>query len=118
MPTINNKLAFASDYQKGAHPDILRRLAEMNMTPFTGYGQDAVCAEAKEMIRKACVHLHDIRADPFAFLQDHLFQCFHELAPKNTNIPSSDVAIICQKSEYFNEEDVPKLLNRCHLILN
>ena len=54
MPTINNKLAFASDYQKGAHPDILRRLAEMNMTPFTGYGQDAVCAEAKEMIRKAC----------------------------------------------------------------
>ncbi len=56
------KLYFASDYQEGAHPQILRRLSETNRTHRPGYGTDEVCASAREKIRdaadcpKAAVH--------------------------------------------------------------
>ncbi len=47
-------LYFASDYQEGAHPNILKRLEETNLVPTTGYGTDEFCATARERIRKAC----------------------------------------------------------------
>ncbi len=47
-------LNFESDYNNGAHSEILRRLCETNNEILTGYGEDKYCASAKEKIKKAC----------------------------------------------------------------
>lgn len=47
-------ISFENDYIQGAHPEILRRLAETNMEPLSGYGSDPYCERAREKIRKAC----------------------------------------------------------------
>ena len=47
-------LSFESDYNTGAHPAVLKRLAETNAEPLPGYGADPYCERAKEKIRKAC----------------------------------------------------------------
>ncbi|MGX8699114.1 MAG: threonine aldolase family protein [bacterium] len=44
-------LHFDCDYTRGAHPAILRRLAETNMEGTPGYGEDAWCASAREKLR-------------------------------------------------------------------
>ena len=49
-----SKLHFASDYQEGAHPAILNRLADTNYDGYPGYGTDPVCGSARERIREAC----------------------------------------------------------------
>lgn len=49
-----NKLSFASDYQEGAHLEILNKLFETNFLKTPGYGQDEFCDEARELIRSAC----------------------------------------------------------------
>lgn len=48
------KLSFNCDYMEGAHPEILKRLAETNLVQTVGYGFDPYCASAKEKILKAC----------------------------------------------------------------
>ena len=47
-------LYFESDYMEGAHPEIMRRLAETNMEQTSGYGFDPYCEQAREMIKAAC----------------------------------------------------------------
>ena len=47
-------LSFENDYNVGAHPKLLQRLAETNLEPQTGYGLDDFCTSAKEKIRIAC----------------------------------------------------------------
>ena len=47
-------IKFNSDYTEGAHPRILERLAETNMEQTNGYGEDAHCEHARELIRRAC----------------------------------------------------------------
>jgi len=47
-------LHFASDYMEGAHPLIMRRLAETNLEKTPGYGTDEYCAMARGKIRAAC----------------------------------------------------------------
>ena len=47
-------LYFSSDYMEGCHPNILRRLGEINMDKNPGYGTDAICGSAKNKIRAAC----------------------------------------------------------------
>ena len=47
-------LYFSSDYMEGCHPNILRRLSEINMDKNPGYGTDAICESAKNKIRAAC----------------------------------------------------------------
>ena len=47
-------LYFSSDYMEGCHPNILRRLSEINMDKNPGYGTDAICESAKTKIRTAC----------------------------------------------------------------
>jgi threonine aldolase len=47
-------VSFECDYIAGAHPQILRRLAETNMEALPGYGMDRYTESAKEKIRKAC----------------------------------------------------------------
>ena len=51
---MNRKLPFASDYMRGAHPNIIARLAETNMAETGGYGLDPYSEAAKARIRKAC----------------------------------------------------------------
>ena len=47
-------LSFENDYNRGAHPEILRRLIETNMDMEVGYGNDSFCVSAREKIRQAC----------------------------------------------------------------
>lgn len=48
------KLYFASDYQEGAHENILKRLMKTNMEHTSGYGTDGYCDSARNRIRHAC----------------------------------------------------------------
>ena len=45
--------SFTCDYTEGAHPEILRALAETNMQQEPGYGEDSFCASAKQRIKEA-----------------------------------------------------------------
>ena len=47
-------VSFECDYIAGAHPEILKRLAETNMESLPGYGMDHYSESAKEKIREAC----------------------------------------------------------------
>ena len=47
-------ISFENDYIQGAHPEILKRLAETNLEPLSGYGSDPYCESAREKIRRAC----------------------------------------------------------------
>lgn len=47
-------ITFESDYTEGAHPAVLARLLETNLTQLPGYGSDEITARAKEKIRAAC----------------------------------------------------------------
>ncbi len=47
-------LYFNCDYMEGAHPAILKRLAQTNAEQTLGYGSDPYCEAAKEKIRKEC----------------------------------------------------------------
>lgn len=46
-------VSFESDYICGAHPEVLRMLAETNLEPLSGYGTDPYCESAKRKIRAA-----------------------------------------------------------------
>lgn len=48
------KISFASDYTKGAHPEILKALSENNLRQMPGYGTDEICDRAKEKIKEIC----------------------------------------------------------------
>ncbi len=47
-------LHFDSDYMEGAHPELMRRLAETNLEQTPGYGTDIHTRRAKELILHAC----------------------------------------------------------------
>ena len=44
--------SFKNDYSEGAHPAILQKLVETNLTQTVGYGEDEFCDEARELIKK------------------------------------------------------------------
>jgi len=46
--------SFESDYNNGAHPDVLRRLIETNNSQSSSYGSDTWSEQAREKIRQAC----------------------------------------------------------------
>ena len=48
-------LSFVNDYCESAHPEIIRKLAEIALEKNPGYGSDSYCESAKSKIRKACV---------------------------------------------------------------
>lgn len=50
----SGKVSFESDYIAGAHPEILRRLTEINPGPISGYGTDSYCESARRKILEAC----------------------------------------------------------------
>lgn len=47
-------ILFQCDYNEGAHPKVMERLMETNLEQHVGYGEDARCAHAAELIRRAC----------------------------------------------------------------
>ena len=47
-------LWFNCDYNEGAHPLILERLAQTNLEQTAGYGNDPYCYQAAEQIKKLC----------------------------------------------------------------
>ena len=47
-------IRFECDYGEGAHPEVMKLLAETNMEQTPGYGEDAYCEKAKEYIKKHC----------------------------------------------------------------
>ena len=47
-------IQFQCDYNEGAHPIVLEHLVGTNMEQTVGYGEDAYCARARALIRKAC----------------------------------------------------------------
>ncbi len=51
---MNDRLSFASDYLEGAHPSILKRLADTNWQKLPGHGFDEISLAAKDKIRQAC----------------------------------------------------------------
>ena len=48
------KILFQCDYNEGAHPKILERLAATNLEQTVGYGEDEYCKQAAFRIRKKC----------------------------------------------------------------
>lgn len=51
---MEEKILFQCDYNEGAHPRILERLAATNLEQTPGYGEDIYCERAAEKIRSAC----------------------------------------------------------------
>ena len=47
-------ISFESDYNNGAHPEVLRHLIETNNSQSSSYGFDIWSEQARERIRKAC----------------------------------------------------------------
>lgn len=47
-------IRFCNDYMEGAHPSILKRLADTNLEQTAGYGLDPHSEHARELIREAC----------------------------------------------------------------
>ena len=47
-------ISFESDYNNGAHPEVLRHLIETNNSQSSSYGFDTWSEQAREKIRKAC----------------------------------------------------------------
>jgi threonine aldolase len=50
-------ISLQNDYSEGAHPKILKRLAEINLEQNPGYCTDKYCTSAAEKIRQACACL-------------------------------------------------------------
>lgn len=51
-------IQFQCDYNEGAHPLILQRLADTNMEQTVGYGEDPYCKLARNLIKNACQNEH------------------------------------------------------------
>jgi threonine aldolase len=47
-------ILFCSDYQEGAHPAILEKLASINFAQYPGYGTDELCSQAAALVREKC----------------------------------------------------------------
>lgn len=50
------QLAFASDYMEGAHPAILKKLAETNLIKSAGYGLDEYSETARKRFGRPAMH--------------------------------------------------------------
>lgn len=47
-------IRFNCDYSEGAHPNVLKKLIQTNLEQTAGYGEDAYCQKAAELIREKC----------------------------------------------------------------
>lgn len=51
-------LYFRNDYSNGAHPKVMEALCKSNLELTVGYGEDAYCKRAEDLIRKLCDCAH------------------------------------------------------------
>ena len=51
---VLSMFTFNCDYTEGAHPRILQKMLDTNLEQTVGYGEDAYCAQARQLIRQAC----------------------------------------------------------------
>lgn len=51
-------ILFQCDYNEGAHPRIMERMMETNLEQSPGYGEDAHCRRAAQLICKALSLIH------------------------------------------------------------
>lgn len=51
---MDAKIHFDTDYMRGAHPEVMKRLADTNMEQTPGYGTDSYTGRAKRLILEAC----------------------------------------------------------------
>ena len=56
-------LFFENDYGYGAHPKVLEYLAQTNMEPVSGYGNDKFTASAAEKIKVCLLYTSSPTAD-------------------------------------------------------
>lgn len=54
LSNARRMIQFQCDYNEGAHERIMQRLMQTNLEQTVGYGEDAYCQEARQLIRKAC----------------------------------------------------------------
>ena len=54
------KIMLQSDYLEGCHPNILKKLSETNLLQTVGYGEDEICSQAQNFIKK---HLKNEKVD-------------------------------------------------------
>ena len=47
-------ILFHNDYSEGCHEKVMQKLLQTNLEQTPGYGEDAYCAAAADMIRKKC----------------------------------------------------------------
>lgn len=47
-------IQFQCDYLEGCHPRVLQALVESNADQAAGYGEDPICEEARDIIRRLC----------------------------------------------------------------
>ena len=46
--------SFRNDYSEGAHPKVLQRLVDTNLTQTCGYALDPLSETARETVRRVC----------------------------------------------------------------
>ena len=116
------QLAFASDYMEGAHPAILKKLAETNLIKSAGYGLDEYSETAREKIWKACnapeaeVHFLVGGTQTNATVIPHEAGAIEAGGHKVLTIPQTDGKISAEKVEEvlntFKEDG-----NRDHMVM-
>lgn len=102
-------IRFNNDYNKGAHPLILKALQDTNGTAYAGYGLDEVCLEAASEIRK---HLGGVPAD-IHFLVGGTQANFTVIASALRPYE----AVLCPFSGHINVHETGAVENTGHKIL-
>ena len=102
-------LSFANDYSIGAHPDVLKRIAETNHECTAGYCDDEHCVLAADRIRSAC---HDPTAQVY-------FITGGTVANKTVidSMLRSEEGVIAAESGHINTHEAGAIESSGHRIL-
>lgn len=103
MVRLNN------DYNRGAYPEVLAAIADINGRSFAGYGDDEICDKAEGIIKKLC---KKPEAKVFFFpgaTQANFIVCKAALLPTQS--------VICPQSGHINCHEAASIENTGHKIL-
>jgi threonine aldolase len=102
-------IRFNNDYNHGAHPAIIKALAETNDTGYAGYGTDTWCQKAEDVIRQLCqkeeLHVHFF---PGA-TQANFIVCASILSPIDS--------VVCADTGHINAHECASVESTGHKIL-
>ncbi|MGI6238457.1 MAG: threonine aldolase family protein [Christensenellales bacterium] len=102
-------IRFYSDYGEGAHPAILERLIETNLSQTPGYGEDAHCENAARMIRELCAHADAAVHFLVGGTQANLTVLAHALRPHQ--------GVVCAESAHINVHETGAIEATGHKVL-